>query len=157
MLVSARISPTGTPARLLEAAEGEARRFELAVSKRLLAEVGDALSRPKMRRYLPERAVPIYLERLRAAATVTDDPAIALFEGATLDRDDDHLVALSVRVALSGTGDSYLVSGDRHVLGLPNRLVKDGEGRALSRVLTPREFSDELERRGYVSRRSSMM
>ena len=93
-----------------------------------------------MRRYFPEGAVPTYLDRLRFAAVLVEDPA-EVSAGATPDPDDDYLVALAALV-----GASYLVSGDRHLLDLPNRLVRDGEGRATARVLTPREFLEELER-----------
>lgn len=135
----------------MEAAEGEARRFELLVSERLLGEVKDVLWRPKMRRYLPERAVSTYLERLREAATVVEDPT-AGFSGATADPDDDYLVALAA--APKGLAEdlpdsgaaSYLVSGDRHLLRIPDRLVRDGKGGVLARVLTVREFLEELER-----------
>ena len=78
----------------MEAAEGTARRFELLISERLLGEVRDVLLRPKMRRYLPERAVSTYLERLREVATVAEDPT-AHFSVATNDLDDDYLVALA--------------------------------------------------------------
>lgn len=78
----------------MEAAEGTARRFELLISERLLGEVRDVLLRPKMRRYLPERAVSTYLERLREVATVAEDPT-AHFSVATDDLDDDYLVALA--------------------------------------------------------------
>lgn len=139
VLVSARVSPRGTPARLLEAAEEG--RFELIVSNRVLEEVRDVLGRPKMRRYLPHEAVPVYLQRLRSTAALVADSMAGSVRGATTDPDDDYLVAL---VAFNSI--SHLVSGDRHLLGLPYRLVRDGEGRVLARVLTPREFLEELER-----------
>lgn len=123
----------------MEAAEEG--RFELVVSNHLLGEVCDVLGRPKMRRYFPEGAMPIYLERLRSAATLAEDPTAGVARGTTPDPNDDYLVALT---ALSRA--SYLVSGDRHLLSLPNRLVRDGEGYTLARVLTPREFLEELER-----------
>lgn len=72
------------------------------------------LGRPKMRGYFPEGAVPVYLERLLAVAALTEDPTTSIARDATPDPDDDYLVALA---ALCGA--SYLVSGDRHLLGLP--------------------------------------
>ena len=55
------------------------------------------------------------------------------------DPDDAYLIGLSAR-----RGVSYLVSVDRHLLDLPDRVTKDGEGNTLSRVLTPGEFLWEL-------------
>ncbi len=112
----------------------------MVASNRLLEEVRDVLGRPKMRRYFPEGAVPVYLERLLAVAALAEDPTTSIARGVTPDPNDDYLVALA-----SSGGASYLVSGDRHVLGLPDRLVRDGEGRILAHVLTPREFL-ELDR-----------
>ena len=58
------------------------------------------------------------------------------------DPDDEYLVGLAG--TLEG-GDSYLLSVDRHLLDLPDRAVKDGEGRTLAHILTPGEFLREME------------
>ena len=115
-------------------------RFELVVSDRLLEEVRDVLGRPKMRRYLPEGAVMTYLDRLRFAAALVSDPEPDVFIGATPDPDDDYLVALA-----TASGAGLIVSGDRHLLDLG--AIRDGEGRVIARVLTPRELVEELRRR----------
>ncbi len=53
------------------------------------------------------------------------------------DPDDAFLVGLSARRDVS-----FLISVDRHLLDLPNRAVKDGEGRILAVILR------ELDRAG---------
>lgn len=93
VLVSARISPEGVPAEILEAAEEN--RYELIASDSLLAEMRDVLMRPKFRRYFSESAVPIYLDRLRKAATLATDPEnIPTYVPA--DAKDDYLIALAL-------------------------------------------------------------
>ena len=61
--------------------------------------------------------------------------------GVTRDPGDDYLAG----VALKGKAD-VLVSGDRHLLELPDGRIFDGMGNVV-RVLTPREFLEELDRR----------
>jgi len=58
------------------------------------------------------------------------------------DPDDEYLVGLA---GTQGGGASYLLSVDRHLLDLPDRAVKDGEGRTLAHILTPEEFLREME------------
>lgn len=114
----------------------EAGRYELIVSDDLLEEVENVLLRPKFRRYLPEEDVPAYLERLRLmsrSALGSPGSTIAMDESAavtTEDPDDDYLVVL-------GIGE-IIISGDRHLLALRST------GTTAVRVLTPREFLDEL-------------
>lgn len=59
------------------------------------------------------------------------------------DPDDDYLAGVAVR-----GGASIIVSGDRHLLDLPDRRIADGVGNTLARILTPREFMDKLKRQG---------
>jgi uncharacterized protein len=127
VFVSARISPGGTPAHVLEAAEDGL--YELVASEHLLDEVGDVLARQKFRRYLPEDAVPEYLERLRSVVTLVgeaEDDA-----GYTGDPDDDYLVALALV-----SEANLIVSGDKHLLEL--------EGESIPRVVRPAEFLSSL-------------
>jgi uncharacterized protein len=72
VLISARLSPTGAPGRLLEAwLDG---RFELIVSPVLLAELAGVLERPKFRRWLTIEEAHAFVERLRVSATRIADP-----------------------------------------------------------------------------------
>lgn len=101
MLVSAALSRLGNPAKIVEAAR--VGRFVLVTSPKLLAELNDVLSRPK----IASRLDPEGLQRLReilAAAPVTADPPAAAL---SRDPKDDYLIALAQR-----TGAECLVSGD---------------------------------------------
>lgn len=82
---------------------------------------------------------------LHHEAEVVRDPAEGVTRGAVeADPDDEYLIGL---VGTLGGGDSYLLSVDRHLLDLPDRAVRDGEGRTLARILTPGEFLREIEQR----------
>jgi len=109
VLISAFLSPTGAPARLLLAWQTGA--FELIVSPALLAELARALGDPKLRRLVPAADADAYVDWLERSATVAHDP-----DGAppvhTVDPDDDYLVALAADQR------AMLVSGDRHLLAL---------------------------------------
>jgi uncharacterized protein len=109
VLVSALISPSGTPAKLLEQARnGE---LELIVSPLLLGELEEVLAREKFRRYVDLDTVRDYVELLRRDSEVADDPA----EEPPLhsaDPDDDYLIALAF------SRKAVLVSGDKHLLDI---------------------------------------
>jgi uncharacterized protein len=109
VLVSALITPSGTPARLLREARGGA--FELIVSPHLLAELDGVLRREKFRRYAGLDAVDEYLDLLRREATLAGDPEEhpALH---AVDPADDYLIALA------HSQNAVLVSGDKHLLDL---------------------------------------
>lgn len=62
--------------------------------------------------------------------------------GVIRDPDDDYLAA---GVAFQG-GANVIVSGGGDLLDLPDRAIKDAMGGALARILTPREFLEELHR-----------
>jgi len=49
-------------------------RIEVIASPRLLAELEQVLRRPKFRRYVDERRVREYVERIQRHATIVDDP-----------------------------------------------------------------------------------
>lgn len=128
VVISGIISPRAAPAALLRAWRADA--FTLLASPALLRELRNVLLRPKFRRHLSEaQALDLVEEIARAAVLVVDPPDPPTV---TPDPKDDYLVAL----ALAARAD-VLVSGDRHVLGVPEDLVT---------VLTPRAFLDRLQR-----------
>jgi len=121
VLVSALITPTGTPAKLLAATRSGT--FELIVSPLLLEELILVLRREKFRRYVDLDLVDRYVELLCRDAAMADDPA----EPPPIrckDPDDDYLIALA------HSHDAALVSGDGHLLELAERIP----------VFTPSEF-----------------
>ena len=130
VLVSAFIGRQGSvPDRIVRA--WRAGRFELVVSRALLAELTGVLARPKFARPARERRAEDFVEGLRMSATlVADTPG---GEPITRDPKDDYLFRL-VRTARAGV----LVSGDRDVLEAD---VSDVN------VLSPRAFVDQLETR----------
>ena len=69
---------------------------------------------------------------------VVKDPAEGVVRGAVgADPDDEYPGGLAGTL---GGGDSYLLSVDRNLFDLPERAVKDSEGRTLARILTPGRF-----------------
>ena len=109
VLISALISPSGSPARLLLAwQEG---RFELIVSPALLAELRRALAYPKLERLVPPADADAFVAWLSRSALLardaTDPPPIH-----AADPNDDYLLALAAEQR------AELVSGDGHLLAL---------------------------------------
>lgn len=116
--------------------------FELIVSAEVLFELKEVLARPKFRRYLTEAEAIGYVLRIYdGASEVSEELPEDVVRGVTGDPDDDYLVG----VAFRGRAD-VIVSGDRHLLDLG--AIRDGLGNVLARVLTPREFLEELEAAG---------
>lgn len=109
VLVSAALSPAGTPARIVEVWKGGG--FELVVSEALLGELEKVLLRPKFRRYLTEAEALKYVGRFGRLASVATDPEVV--PRITPDPKDDYLVALA-RCARA----DFLVSGDPHLTRL---------------------------------------
>jgi putative PIN family toxin of toxin-antitoxin system len=109
VLVSALITPTGAPAKLLEGVRGG--ELELVVSPLLLGELEEVLGREKFRRYVDLDTVRDYIDLLRQEALVAPDP-----EGPpplrSADPDDDYLIALA------HGQNAVLISGDNHLLDL---------------------------------------
>lgn len=109
VLISAILSPTGAPARLLLAWQTGA--FELVVSPKLLAELARALGYPKIRRLVPIAEADAFVAWLEGSATLAADP-----DGAppvrSVDPADDYVVALAADQRAT------LVSGDHHLLDL---------------------------------------
>ncbi|MBK5219210.1 MAG: putative toxin-antitoxin system toxin component, PIN family [Thermoleophilia bacterium] len=121
VLVSALITPTSIPAKLLLAARGGS--FELIVSPLLLEELGSVLRREKFRRYVDLDGVAAYLDLLRRDAQLAADPDSSP-PIRCADPDDDYLIALA------HSRDAALVSGDRHLLELAGKIP----------VFSPAEF-----------------
>lgn len=121
VLISAILSPRGSPARLLMAWQAGA--FELVVSPMLLAELARALTYPKLARLIPAADADAFVVWIARSAVLATDP-----EGAppirSADPDDDYLVALAAAER------AVLVSGDGHLITLADRLP----------VCTPADF-----------------
>jgi len=127
VLVAALISSKGAPRALLQIwIEGA---FELIVSSKLLTELESVLRREKFRTYVTLRDVNAYIALLRRFSTVAPDPDSA--PGLSPDPGDDYLIAL----AAADSAD-YLISGDSHLIDIPNSPVP---------VLSPRAFLNRLQ------------
>lgn len=122
VLVSALITPTGRPAKLLLSAR--AGGFDLVVSPLLFDELGSVLQRKKFRRYVDRDGVTAYLDLLRRDAQMADDPETPPPIRCT-DPDDDYLIALA------HSQSAALVSGDSDLLELADQIP----------VFSPAEFS----------------
>jgi putative PIN family toxin of toxin-antitoxin system len=125
VLISAILSPRGTPARLLMAWQAGA--FELVVSPLLLIEVRRALAYPKLVRLVPPLDADAFVDWLGRAAELAADPT-GPPPVRSDDPDDDYLIALAAAER------ALLVSGDVHLTVLAPRVP----------VLTPAEFLSEL-------------
>ncbi len=121
VLVSALITPTGTPAKLLVASRSGS--FELIVSPLLLDELRSVLRRKKFRGYVDLDGADRYVDLLQRDSVFAEDPA-----GSPpircRDPDDDYLIALAHDRAAA------LVSGDDDLLELAGKIP----------VFTPAEF-----------------
>jgi putative PIN family toxin of toxin-antitoxin system len=109
VLISALLSRTGAPARLLLAwQEG---RFELIVSPGLLAELGRALAYPKLCRLIPASDAEAFVAWLSRSAVLARDPG-GPPPIRSADPGDDYLLSLAADQR------AVLVSGDGHLLAL---------------------------------------
>lgn len=132
VIISALLSPAGTPARVLRAwGEGA---FELVASELLLEELGRALAYPKLRRLVPSTEADRLVEWIAAEASIAGDPE-GPPEVRSDDPGDDYLIALVAQERV------VLVSGDRHLTALADRIP----------VFTPAQFWDVLIERGLTS------
>ena len=127
VFISAAISKSGTPAQLIAAVR--AGEFECITTGALLSEVVRVLGSPKMRgRRPPEPEMQDIISALvHSAHFVPDVPAETRHVPG--DRADDYLVALAREWSAA------LVTGDRHLLEVPD----------LPAIMTPRRFLDLLE------------
>jgi len=113
VIISALLSPTGNAARLLKAwGRGE---FELIASAALLEELQRALVYPKLRRHISEREAARVVRWLTESATIASDPA-APPPIHSDDPGDNYLIALAA------SRQAILVSGDKHLLDLADRI-----------------------------------
>jgi putative PIN family toxin of toxin-antitoxin system len=105
------ISPRGAPADIYRALTRG--RFESVTSPDLLAELERVLLRPKFRRYGPVEDARRYVSVIARLGVVVEDPPPARHVAA--DPADDYLVTLA-----RSAGAEAIVSGDRHLLDLPD-------------------------------------
>jgi uncharacterized protein len=126
VLIAALISPRGAPADIYRALISG--RFECVVSLHLLAELERVLLRPKFRRYISEDDAQHYVAAIARLSVVVEDPAPQHHVAA--DPADDYLVTLA-----RGAHAEAIVSGDRHLLDLPDPQPP---------VLSPRAFVGSL-------------
>lgn len=126
VIISALLSPEGSPARLLRSwQQGE---FELIVSRDLLAELERALAYPKLRKRITAdeaQRVLRWLVRSASSAEDPDDPPAVR----SPDPGDDYLLALAHNEGAA------LVSGDEHLLSLAGSVP----------VFSPAQFLDLLD------------
>jgi len=126
VLISAILSPRGTPARLLLAWQAGA--FDLVVSPALLAELRRALAYPKLERLVPPADAESFVAWIGRSALLAADP-----DGEppvhSVDPADDYLITLAAAER------AVLVSGDAHLTVLADRFP----------VRTPAQFLASLE------------
>lgn len=109
VLISAAISPSGSPAKLVRAwAAGE---FELIVSPALLEELRRALGYPKVARLIATDDAELLIAWLSRSATLAGD-AVSPPPVRSSDPNDDYLIALAAEQS------AVLVTGDRHLLSV---------------------------------------
>jgi uncharacterized protein len=113
VLISALLSPHGTPARVLRAWLDGA--FELLISPLPLAELERTLAYRKLRKRIAHQDAEAFVDWLRRSATLTSDPA-APPPITSPDPGDDYLLALAIHERAA------LVSGDGHLLSLGTTL-----------------------------------
>ena len=107
VLVSAALSPSGTPAKLIEAARTG--QLALVVSALVVAELDDVLGRERISARMDTAALD-RLRRVLAEAPLVEDPAA---EAVSRGPADDYLIALA-RVS---TADC-IISGDKDLVSL---------------------------------------
>jgi uncharacterized protein len=123
ILIAALLSRSGAPAQIMNRWLGGA--FDLVVSEALLSELERALAYPKLRRRITERDAAEFVSLLRLAAIIAPDKAGSHNSN---DPGDDYLLALAENER------AVLVSGDRHLLQLADKLP----------IETARAFFDAL-------------
>jgi uncharacterized protein len=128
VFVSALLTPHGTASKLLDALfRGQ---WQLVASPLLFEELTEVLLRERFHRYFDATQVYEFVAQLITVAVLVEDPIER--PKVTQDADDDYLVALA-----AAAHSDVLVSGDHHLTDLK----RFGD----IRIVTPREFLDELE------------
>lgn len=113
VIISATLSPGGTPALLYELWRGGA--FELVVSPKLLWELEGVLAREKFSDLVHPDEIAQLMVVLTSDAVLVPDPAEE--PGVrSVDPDDDYLIALASHTR------SILISGDKDLLDLSDRI-----------------------------------
>jgi predicted nucleic acid-binding protein len=102
--------------------------FELVVSPKLLDETTRALAAPKLVSRVEPREAEAFVALLRERAELRADPPQEP-PARSEDPGDDYLLVLAA------AADTRLVSGDRHLLALAERMP----------VLSPRDFLSLIE------------
>jgi putative PIN family toxin of toxin-antitoxin system len=128
VLIAALITPGGVPARIIRAWIDGA--FELVASPHLLDELMTTLLRPKFRRWVSADDAVLFVETVRLAGILVEDPE--RIEPLSRDPDDDYLIALA-----RAAGAVVLVSGDADLTTLD---LRDPP------IVDPRRFLSTLER-----------
>lgn len=113
MIISATLSPGGTPAFLYELWRSGA--FELVVSPKLLWELEGVLRREKFTDLVQPDEVAQLMLVLTSDAVLVPDPAEEP-EVRSADPDDDYLISLASHT------QSLLISGDSDLLDLSDRI-----------------------------------
>jgi putative PIN family toxin of toxin-antitoxin system len=98
----------------------------LIVSELLLAELERALAYPKLQKHIPAEKARAFVSWLRDHGGLSEDPGGSP-PLSSPDPDDDYLIALA------SSQRAFLVSGDKHLLGLQEGLP----------ILGPTEFLRE--------------
>lgn len=136
VFVSAVLSPTGSPAKILSAWR-QAEQLELVLSEAILKEIGRVLRYPRIarRHRWSEAQIQVFMEDLARLGILTPGarPLTVIAE----DPPDNRYI----ECAVEGEAE-YIVSGDQHLLAL-------GEYQGI-RIVPPREFLEVLaaQRRG---------
>lgn len=131
VLVSAILSPKGTPAKVLTAWQAE--QFHLVLSETVLDEIDHVLRYPRIvrRHRWSEGRLQGFIEDLAHLAIMT--PGVVHFTVIAEDPPDDRYL----ECAIEGEAE-YIVSGDQHLLDL-------AEYQGIS-IVTPRVFLNILRR-----------
>ena len=125
VLIAALLSRSGAPAQLVSHWLGGA--FELVVSEALLAELGRALSYPKLSAHVAPAEAAEFVALLRHGAVLASDPSTGVHRSP--DPDDDYLAWLAE------SRQALLVTGDKHLLALAGELP----------IVAPRTFLETVE------------
>ena len=121
-------SPAASSVRIVEAAlDG---RIELVMSPKLLSEVAEVLSRPRLRQRVPPAVAQLFLSDIVAQVVMVADPADP--PRICRDPDDDYLIALADFAAAD-----VLVTGDDDLRAVEPRAMA-------AEILTPRDLIDRL-------------
>lgn len=113
MIISATLSPGGSPGRLFRYwLEGA---YDLVVSPLLLDELERAVGYSKLRDRVPTNERMELVELLSRGGIAAEDPQLSP-QVQSPDPDDDYLIALA------SVSRSVLVSGDKDLLGLSHQI-----------------------------------